>query len=254
MHIPRRSDLLLNECMATSKELRIENLRTLIKEFKTADAVAQLAATAPMYLSQILNGVASSAGKPRGVGDALARKLEAGCSKPVGWMDQPHTEQLASKDEQRAQQSNVEKNKSEVIEIPQYTDIGGGMGGGVTLRDQPGAIQGWHVTPEWVSKNIKSHSGAGNLCIVTGFGNSMQPLYNPGDPLIIDRGIKSVEADATYFFRVGEEGFIKILQRIPGEGIRVISKNKDYETWTIKPGMDFEVFGQVLKAWCGTDV
>jgi phage repressor protein C with HTH and peptisase S24 domain len=144
--------------------------------------------------------------------------------------------------------------KSGEIEIPQYSDVAGGMGGGVTLRDQPGAIHGWRVTPEWISKNIKSHSGAGNLCIVTGFGNSIQPLYNPGDPLIIDRGIKSVDSDATYFFRVGDEGFIKILQRIPGEGIRVISKNKDYETWTIKPDMDFEVFGQVLKAWCGTDV
>lgn len=144
--------------------------------------------------------------------------------------------------------------KPDIIEIPQYRDIGGAMGGGVTLRDQPGAIQGWRVTPEWISKNIKSHTGAPNLCIVTGFGNSMQPLYNPGDPVIVDRGVKTVDADATYFFRVGNEGFIKILQRIPGEGIRVISKNKDYETWTIKPDMDFEVFGQVLKAWCGTDV
>ncbi|WP_426076498.1 LexA family transcriptional regulator [Janthinobacterium sp. PSPC3-1] len=152
-----------------------------------------------------------------------------------------------------ANDRNQEDN-SDIIEIPQYRDIGGGMGNGVMLRDQPGAIQGWRVTPEWVAKNIKSHSGSGNLCIVTGFGNSMQPLYNPGDPLIIDRGINSVDSDATYFFRVGDEGFIKILQRIPGEGIRVISKNKDYETWTIKPGMDFEVFGQVLKAWCGTDV
>lgn len=142
----------------------------------------------------------------------------------------------------------------ELIELKQYNGVGGGMGNGVTLRDQPGSIFGWSVTPEWIRKNIKSHSGAANLCIVTGFGNSMQPLYNPGDPLIIDTGVKSVDSDATYFFRVGEEGFIKILQRIPGEGIRVISKNKDYETWTIKPDMDFEVFGQVLKAWCGTDV
>lgn len=161
----------------------------------------------------------------------------------------------AAENQQRTHLQNraVKVNPGE-IEIPQYSDVAGGMGGGVTLRDQPGAIHGWRVTPEWISKNIKSHSGAGNLCIVTGFGNSMQPLYNPGDPLIIDRGNKSVDSDATYFFRVGDEGFIKILQRIPGEGIRVISKNKDYETWTIKPDMDFEVFGQVLKAWCGTDV
>lgn len=76
--------------MATSKELRLANLRLLVKEFKTADAVAQRAETAPMYLSQILNGVPSSTGKPRGVGDALARRLERGCEKEVGWLDKNH--------------------------------------------------------------------------------------------------------------------------------------------------------------------
>jgi phage repressor protein C with HTH and peptisase S24 domain len=55
------------------------------------------------------------------------------------------------------------------------------------------------------------------------------------------------------FFRVGNEGFIKRLRRIPGEGIRVLSTNKDYETWTIKQDMDFELFGRVLKVWSSTD-
>jgi phage repressor protein C with HTH and peptisase S24 domain len=151
-------------------------------------------------------------------------------------------------------QSVSKQARSDYVEIPQYTGVGGSMGSGVILRDQPGEIQELKVSAEWVSKNIKRHSGVNNLCIVTGFGTSMAPLYNPGDPLIIDRGIKTVEADAVYFFRVGEEGFIKILQRVPGEGIRVISKNKDYESWTIRADMDFEVFGLVLKAWSGTDV
>jgi hypothetical protein len=83
--------LLFNLGMATSKELRVANLRLLVKEFKTADAVAQRAETAPMYLSQILNGVPSSTGKPRGVGDALARRLERGCGKSVGWLDKDHS-------------------------------------------------------------------------------------------------------------------------------------------------------------------
>lgn len=130
-------------------------------------------------------------------------------------------------------------------------DTGGAMGDGLVLRDQPGMIQSWRVTPEWVDKNIKDHTGVGNLCIVTGFGDSMRGMFNSGDPLIVDRGIKSVEYDAVYFFRVDDEGFIKRLQRVPGEGIRVLSENKKYETWTIKPGMDFEIFGRVLRAWQG---
>jgi phage repressor protein C with HTH and peptisase S24 domain len=127
------------------------------------------------------------------------------------------------------------------------------MGDGLLLRDQPGVIQSWGVSREWVEKNVRSHTGVQNLCIVTGFGDSMKGMFNSGDPLIIDRGVNSVEGDAVYFFRVENEGFIKRLQRVPGEGLRVLSENKKYETWTIKAGMDFEVFGRVIKAWQGED-
>ncbi|WP_434513803.1 S24 family peptidase [Dechloromonas sp. ARDL1] len=144
------------------------------------------------------------------------------------------------------------KPASDDIEIRQF-NTGGSMGVGVLLRDQPGVIQSWRVSHEWLQKNVKSHSGASNLCLVTGFGDSMRPMFEPGDPLIVDTGVKTVDFDGIYFFRVDGEGFIKRLQRIPGEGIRAISENKAYESWTIRPGMDFEVFGRVLKAWKSED-
>ena len=81
----------------------------------------------------------------------------------------------------------------------------------------------------------------------------MKPLYNLGDPLLIDQGIDRVDVEGVYLFRVGDEGFIKRLQRIPGEGILVISDNQKYRDWTIKPDADMEVFGKVVKAWCGED-
>lgn len=144
------------------------------------------------------------------------------------------------------------KNKPNELVIPEF-NTGGSMGGGLILRDQPGVIKGWSVSNEWVSKNIKSHSGAENLCIVTGFGDSMKGMFNSGDPIVVDTGVKVVDYDAVYFFRVADEGFIKRLQRIPGEGLRVLSENKQYDSWTIKTGMDFEVFGRVVKAWQGED-
>lgn len=144
------------------------------------------------------------------------------------------------------------ENKPSELVIPQF-DTGGAMGSGLLLRDQPGVIQSWGVSREWIEKNVRSHTGVQNLCIVTGFGDSMKGMFNSGDPLIIDRGVNTVEGDAVYFFRVENEGFIKRLQRVPGEGLRVLSENKKYETWTIKAGMDFEVFGRVIKAWQGED-
>lgn len=136
--------------------------------------------------------------------------------------------------------------------IPQW-DTGGAMGRGLVLRDQPGVIRGWSVNDEWLQKNARSFTSAGKLVIVTGFGDSMVPIYKPGDPLLVDTGVTAVDFDGIYFFRVGEEGFVKRLQRIPGEGLVAISENKAYREWSIKPGMDFQVFGRVIKAWCGSD-
>jgi phage repressor protein C with HTH and peptisase S24 domain len=139
------------------------------------------------------------------------------------------------------------------VTIGRY-DTGGRMGmAGVELRDQPGVIESWQVSREWLEKNVRGFATTNSLCIVTGFGDSMRPLFNPGDPLIIDGSVKSVEFDAVYFFRVGNEGFIKRLQRVPGKGLLAISENSAYRDWVIDESMDFEVFGRVLKVWRSED-
>lgn len=141
------------------------------------------------------------------------------------------------------------------ITIPQY-DAGGAMGHGLVLPEQPGVIERWTVNAEWLDKNARGYTAARNLCIVTGFGPSMRPMFNPGDPLLVDRGVTSVPADGIYFFRIGTEGFIKQLQKIPtanGVIYRAKSANPDYDPFDITRDMDFEVLGKVIRVWCGTD-
>lgn len=142
------------------------------------------------------------------------------------------------------------KTTPDSVTIPQY-NTGGKMGNGLVLRDQAGIINGWNVNNEWLSKNVPHCTSPKNLAIVTGFGDSMRGIFNSGDPLIVDTGVTTCDYDGIYFFRVGNEGFIKRLQRIPSVGIRVISENKSYEAWDIKGDMDFEVFAKVLRAWKG---
>lgn len=140
--------------------------------------------------------------------------------------------------------------------IPQF-GTGGKMGHGLLLKDQPGIIREWDVLHEWLRLNVRGASSAENLCIVTGFGDSMAPLFRPGDPVIIDLGVREVLYDAVYFFRVGNEGYIKRLQRIPtSDGLRLLVKsdNPTYQTWEVTRDMDFEVFGRALKAWSGTEL
>jgi len=83
----------------------------------------------------------------------------------------------------------------------------------------------------------------------------MKPMFNPGDPLLVDKGVRTVDHEGVYFFRVGEEGFIKMIQRVPafdGAGfvLRIISKNPDYPPYDISPtNPHFEVLGKVLTVW-----
>lgn len=130
------------------------------------------------------------------------------------------------------------------------------MGHGFNLADNPpGLIKSWRVTPDWLRLNVPAHTGLKNLAIVTGFGPSMKPMFNPGDPLLVDTGVKVIDHEGVYFFRVGDEGFIKLVQRVPnpeGPGVmlQIISKNPDYPPYPMSPkNPHFEVLGKVLTVW-----
>lgn len=194
------------------------------------------------YLSRLLYPE-GKAGKKR-IGEDIKEKLEKGIGNIFQEKRYANEEILQLPDFQKAEKNGL------IIE--QY-DAHGAMGNGLVLRDQSGVINEWQVSDEWLRLNIKNASSYQNLKIVTGFGDSMKGMFNSGDPLIIDIGIKTVEFDSVYFFRVGNEGFIKRLQRIPSVGLRAISENKAYESWNITQDMDFEVFGRVLKLWQGVD-
>lgn len=218
--------------------------------------LANIAGVKPPSVSDWLNG------KTKTLKSAPAIKMAKHFKLNILWI----TEGIGPMSDQPGGEKNAEvvpspKRPLKVIEcpdlytIPQYRS-GGSMGNGLELPDQPGIIENWSVSREWLYKNVRNFTATGNLCIVTGFGPSMQPLFNPGDPLLVDIGIKSVVADGIYFFRVGSEGFVKQLQKIPTPtGVKYIakSKNPDYDTFEISDGMDFEVLGRVIRVWCGTD-
>lgn len=193
------------------------------------------------YLSQLMGGKAS-------FGERAARRLERDYGMDAGYLDLPV-------DASQGAPAMVTPAEATSIHIPRF-NTGGAMGNGLELRDQPGVIETLRVNTEWLAKNLRNYTAVENLVVVTGFGDSMRPMYNPGDPLIADIGVKVVEFDAVYFFRVGSEGFIKRLQRIPTENglvLRAKSENAAYEAWDITPKMDFEVFGRILKVWRSED-
>ncbi|MGE4243678.1 S24 family peptidase [Ramlibacter sp.] len=225
----------------------IKALEALVEREGGYVHVAEKAHVSPDNLWQVLSGTKLPSGNPRGLGPRLRAKLT---SAFPDWLD-------AAAAEQRAERTTKKSPEEDVLTIAQYA-AGGAMGRGLVLEDRPpGFIKAWRVDHEWLRLNVRHHSGVHNLRIVTGFGPSMRPMFNPGDPLLLDVGFESVDHDAVYFFRVGEHGFIKTLQRIPtsdGMAIRAKSKNPDYDPFDITPAMQaqdgyFEVFGKVLTVW-----
>lgn len=78
--------------MRTVAEIRRANLEALVIERGSLDAVATLAETSQIYLSQIRHQtIDGKTGKPRKMGGIIARRLEKGSSKPDGWMDHDHS-------------------------------------------------------------------------------------------------------------------------------------------------------------------
>jgi len=74
--------------MKTIAEIRHGNLLRLITEMGSQEAIAAACETSQVYISQLVNKTPDAKnGRPRQIGDAMARKLESGCNKPEGWMD-----------------------------------------------------------------------------------------------------------------------------------------------------------------------
>lgn len=234
--------------MGISNTIRIrrKNLLKLIKD-RFDQSQSNFSDVTGISLSQLGQWLSDeNSAHLRNMSERSARKIEQKCALPDGWLDQEHEWPGVSSG------FTPLPPKSPLVTIARY-DTGGAMGSGTILRDQPGIIERLEVSHEWLEKNVRGFTSARNLCVVTGFGDSMRPMYNPGDPLIVDAGVKTVEFDSVYFFRVGDEGFIKRLQRIPGQGLTAISENSAYRDWVIDKTMDFELFGRVLKVWRSED-
>lgn len=74
-----------------NKQIRRINLALLIDAAGGIGPLAARAQASEKYLWQILNHYQGPKDRnPREVGDPLARKLESGMGKPVGWMDSLH--------------------------------------------------------------------------------------------------------------------------------------------------------------------
>ena len=78
--------------MKTNDQTRRDNLAIAVSRLGSAAALAEKAGVSAVYLSQIKNSVLESkTGKPKAMGDDVARKIESAIYEPSGWLDVDRT-------------------------------------------------------------------------------------------------------------------------------------------------------------------
>jgi len=126
----------------------------------------------------------------------------------------------------------LEKFNADGVVIPIFADVEAAAGDGAIQPDivVPGELL--HVSHEWVRETI--HAPADRLAVIRVRGDSMAPTLADGDWIFVD--MRPIDpgaiADGVYVFAVGEELYVKRLQRTP-DGIIAISDNPAYERFSV---------------------
>ena len=232
------------------------------------------------YLSQILNG-------HRNLGEKAAANLEDKIGLPSGALVSPSaaTEEYATSVQSssaaaivRQMLSKQGKGLSEdarrkllavaeaddgggVIELDYYRpgvvgdevwiahyDVRAAMGGGQIPHDYPEMFQDVRVSPQHLREmgvEFKEHF---HLKMVTGWGQSMAPTIKHRDPLLVDVSVREFSGDGIYMFSWEGHLYIKRLQWIGDDQIKMLSDNNRHQPQTIRADETF-IQARVLLVW-----
>lgn len=108
----------------------------------------------------------------------------------------------------------------------QQLDAEAGMGGEVVNDDYPEVIRAMDFTPSYIRQVVGFVPPPGRLVLITGRGDSMAPVIQPGDTVVVDTGVTSYDSDGLYLINMGNGHQIKRL--IDRGVIHVASENKSY--------------------------
>ena len=100
------------------------------------------------------------------------------------------------------------------------------MGDGVENLDNPEVIRAIDFERGYIRSIAGFVPSPGRLRLISGRGDSMLPLIQPGDAVVVDTGITSFDGDGIYLINMGNGHQIK---RLLDRGvIHVASENKSY--------------------------
>lgn len=116
--------------------------------------------------------------------------------------------------------------QADIISIPYYPEVSAAAGSGALVYDEN------TVKHLQISSAIINISTGDNVCLINATGNSMRPLIDDGDLLLLDLGHKNFTDEGIYVIRLHDTLLVKRLQRIHN-GVTLISENPQYAPITL---------------------
>ena len=129
-----------------------------------------------------------------------------------------------------------------------HYDVRAAMGGGQIPHDYPEMFQDVRVSPQHLREmgvEFKEHF---HLKMVTGWGQSMAPTIKHRDPLLVDVSVREFSGDGIYMFSWEGHLYIKRLQWIGDDQIKMLSDNERHQPQTIRADETF-IQARVLLVW-----
>lgn len=130
-----------------------------------------------------------------------------------------------------------------IISIPYYPEVSAAAGSGVLVYDES------TVKHLQISSAIINISTGDNVCLINATGNSMQPVIDDRDLLLVDLTHKDFIDEGIYVIRLDNTLLVKRLQKIPN-GVVLISDNPQYAPITLNSDNfnenDAAIIGKVI--------
>jgi hypothetical protein len=222
-------------------------------ETASGSAIAERCETSEAYLSQIFNRLPDSkTGKSKSVGPRLARKLELGMGKSVGWMDEPHN---APYDALSARTAIAPGNDTPLLHLAEgqhlvpMLDVRASAGMGELRAEHDPIVGSLRLNSAWVRDRLRSITSIDNLVTLIAYGTSMEPSFRDGSILLVDRGVRAVTIDGVYVLSMENQLYVKrVTRRLPDGALVVTSDNPAYARSVIENGerSQVEVLGRVV--------
>lgn len=129
-----------------------------------------------------------------------------------------------------------------------HYDVRAAMGGGQIPHDYPEMLQDVRVSPQHLREMGVEFTEHYHLKMVTGWGQSMAPTIKHRDPLLVDVSIREFAGDGIYMFSWDGHLYIKRLQWMGEDRLKMISDNTRHSPETIR-AEDLYIQARVLLVW-----